>query len=203
MSRAHFTLLMVATAIVVGILCTYASAYITCETAFSKVTRAKEQLYAECDALAELVTPVSALALLVSPEHTNTADRARLAKERMLERRSAADMARAYMVLRSSMQTLVVSLDNAARTADIPQHTDYRRSLVTQFRRTDAAAEAYNNAVRTYHKAMAGEVESFWNRVMQYKPGEEFGVARAPAAPARTTNAPRRAAPAAGAEPSW
>jgi hypothetical protein len=162
--------------VVLGGLFTFASAYSTCSDRHTDVTRAQTRLQRECDILAELTPRIAALTLRYAPQLNGLVRTADLARVRLNEHRSPADMARAYGYLQRMLQQMIDTLDDHPRVAKLPAYMDARAAFAEQTRKVAQVVDQYNNAAIMLNAALAHPTSTLWKNMMGFGTVELFEV---------------------------
>jgi len=173
MSRYVVTIVLVC-AVVLGGLFTFASAYSTCSDRHTDVTRAETRLLRECDLLADMTPRIAALTLRYAPQLGGIVHTAELARVRLNEHRSPADMARAYSYLQRMLQLMIDTLDEHPRSAKLPAYTDVRVAFAEQKRKVAQVVDQYNEAAILLNAALAHPTSTLWRDVMGFGVVELF-----------------------------
>jgi len=157
-----------------GGLFTFASAYSTCSDRHVDVTRTQTRLVHECDVLADMTPRIAALTLRYAPQLSGLVRTTELARVRLNEHRSPADMARAYSYLQRMLQQMVDKLDEHPRAAKLPAYIDVRAAFVEQTRKVAQVVSQYNEAAVMLNAALAHPTSALWKNVMGFGVVELF-----------------------------
>lgn len=176
MSR-YIAILVALFAVVLAVLFTFANAYTLCSEQHTEVELTRARLYQECSALAEVTPRLTALTLRYAQEYQGLARTATLARTRLDERRSPADMARAHALLTASLNTMVTILESRARVRDTQHFLDVRQTLREKERNLDTIVTQYNHAVATYNATLRDPTARFWRDAMGFDDVEPFDPA--------------------------
>ncbi|GEM_PF-3272287 len=173
MSRYVITIVLVC-AVVLGGLFTFTAAYSTCSDRHTDVARMQTRLLRECDILADMTPRIAALTLRYAPRLSGLVHTAELARVRLNEHRSPADMARAYRYLQRMLQQMIDTLDEHPRAANLPAYTDVRTAFSEQTRKVAQVVGQYNEAAVMLNAALAHPTSALWKDVMGFGVVELF-----------------------------
>jgi len=181
-------LVLLLAALALGLVFSWYAADMACLDAQRELDAARASLMRECLKMCSLVSTTGALTMRYLPDQVEYVHRAEVARVQIEEQPPMSQVARACLVLYTSLQEMMRRLGQDDEASAHYRFEDVRTSFNEIARRLASARDQYNATVVRYNTVLARPLPRIWNGLLKYPTAETFAVSAADVRAAQLNN---------------